>query len=360
MQSNYALVMRFCHYNKVLLFLMAGVLPASSVLAEAELLLFPELRFDFLQGESLADARTTPTLDLFGTARQGRFRLLGEVVVTDEDVDIERLKLGYAFSPGMTVWAGRVHNPMGNWITQYHHGNYLQTPISRPEVARFDGRGGLFPNHIIGILIDGTHTVENHAFDFSLLAGAGPELRVGTTSELHPVDLLDVGSGKHKLNITGRFAYRPDSASGNQFGLFVSHVEMPVSGFVYDTLMLTIAGVFSSWEFEALGLNGALYRVRDEFKNGGSTDESSFISAYVQADYLGIDVWTPYARLEQSFGDDNDLYVSLMNRFIPRRQVLGLRWDVTRRQALKLEASWNHANSQAFGETLLNWSAVFP
>lgn len=352
--------MQRSHHIHILWLLLVGVLFPAPVLAEGELLLFPEILFEHEQGESLDDADLTPSVDLFGTARRGRLRLLGEVVVTDEDIDVERLKLGYAFSPGTVVWAGRVHNPLGYWNTQYHHGSYLQTSISRPEVARFGDKGGLFASHIIGLLLDTTYTSENRAFDYSLLVGAGPELRAGNNPTLHSVDLLEFGSGEHKFNITGRFAYRPDSASGDQVGLFASYVEIPVTNAVYDTLKLTTAGVFSSWQLADLALTGALYLVRDELGNGGEKDNGNFASAYVQADYLVHQVWTPYARVEQSFGDDNDPYVELMNDFVPKRQVLGLRWDVTHKQALKLEYSWNHARSKAFGEAFLNWSAVFP
>ncbi len=340
--------------------LLIGMLFSAPVLADRELLLFPELRFEQQQDESLEDADLTPSLDLFGTARRGRLRLLGEAVLTDDEFEIERLKLGYALSSETTVWAGRVHNPLGYWINEYHHGNYLETSISRPEVARFDDMGGLFPNHIIGLLIDTTHTSGNRAFDYSLLAGTSPELRTGNNPKLHSVDLLNTGSGQHKLNITGRFAYRPDSASGDQVGLFASYAKIPIENSLYDILKLTIAGVFSSWEFEDLAVTGALYLVKNELSNGGEKNDGGFTSGYVQADYVALDVWTPYVRLEQSFGDDNDTYVGLMTNFIPQRRLLGIRWDFTPRQALKLEYARNHARSKTFGETLLNWSAVFP
>jgi len=352
--------MQRSHNTQTLLVLLVGVLFSIPALAERELLLFPELLLEHEQDESLDNADLTPSLDLFGTARQGRLRLLGEVFISDEEFDVERLKLGYEFSPGTVAWAGRVHNPLGYWITQYHHGSYLQTSISRPEVARFEDEGGLFPNHITGLLLDTTHTTGNRAFDFSLLAGAGPELRSGNNSELQSFDLLDASSSKHKLNITGRFAYRPDSASGNQVGLFASYVKIPVTKSVYDTLELTTAGVFSSWQLADLTLTGALYLVRDELSNGGETDDGNFASGYLQADYLALEVWTPYTRLEQSFGDDNDSYIELMTKFIPKRQLLGMRWDFTPRQALKLEYSRNHARSKTYGKTFLNWSAVFP
>jgi len=349
-----------CRYTRILLTILIGVVLSARAHAETELLLFPELLFENKDNESLSDSDLTPSLDLFGTARQGRLRLLGEVFVSDDEFDVERLKLGYAFAPETVVWAGRVHNPLGYWITQYHHGNYLQTSVSRPEVARFEDEGGLFPNHIIGLLLDTTHTSGNRAFDYSLLAGTGPELRAGNNAELHFAGLSNVGDGKHKLNITGRFAYRPDSASDNQVGLFASYVKIPVAKSVYDTLELTIAGVFSSWQLANLTLTGALYLVQDELSNGREKNDGNFASGYVQADYLALEVWTPYARLEKSFGDDNDSYIRLMSDFIPERQVLGMRWDFTPRQALKLEYSRNHARSKTFGETFLSWSAVFP
>ncbi len=345
---------------QTLLALLAGMLFPLPAPAEGELLLFPELLFEHEQDNSLDDAELTPSLDFFGTARRGRLRLLGEVFVSDDEFDVERLKLGYAFSPGTVVWAGRVHNPLGYWISQYHHGNYLQASISRPEVARFEDDGGLFPNHIIGVLLDTTYTSGNHAFDYSLLAGTGPELRAGNNAELHFAGLSNVGDGKHKLNITGRFAYRPDSASDNQFGLFASYVKIPVTKAIYDTLKLTIAGVFSSWQLADLTFTGALYLVKDELSDGAVKDDGDFASGYVQADYLALEVWTPYARLEHSYGDNNDPYIELMTDFVPKRQVLGMRWDFTPGQALKLEYSRNHAHSKTFGQTFLSWSAAFP
>ena len=347
-------------YTWILLTIIIAVVLSVRAHAESELLIFPELVFENTDNESLSDSDLTPSIDLFGTARQGRLRLLGEVFIADDEFDVERLKLGYAFSPETVVWAGRVHNPLGYWITQYHHGNHLQTSISRPEVARFEDDGGLFPNHIIGLLLDTTHTSGNHAFDYSLLAGVGPKLRAGNNAELHFASPNNIGDGEHKLNITGRFAYRPDSASDNQVGLFASYVKISVSKSVYDTLELTIAGMFSNWQLADLTLTGALYLVRDELSNGGKNDNGDFASGYVQAEYLALEAWTPYARLEQSFGEDNDSYIRLMGNFIPERQVLGLRWDFTTRQALKLEYSRNHARSKTFGETFLSWSAVFP
>ncbi len=348
------------HIQILSVLLVVGAFFSVSALAEGELLLFPEVRLDHKHGDSREDTDLVPSVDIFGTARWGRVRLLGELTLTDEGIEAERLKLGYALSPGAVVWAGRVHNPLGYWITQYHHGAYLQVPISRPEVARFDDSGGLFPNHIIGVLLDVTHTSGNRAFDYSLLAGVAPELRVGSSSVLHPVDLLDINSGTHKFSVTGRFAYRPDSASGNQIGLFASYAEMPVTNSIYEMLELTIAGLFASWQFDDLALIGTLYLARDELDDNGVKDGGNFITGYVQADYPLYEVWTPFARYERSFGDDSDPYVALMNEFIPQRQVLGLRWDFSRKQALKLEYSWNHARSKTFGETLLSWSAVFP
>ncbi|HHJ14102.1 MAG TPA: hypothetical protein ENJ79_06955 [Gammaproteobacteria bacterium] len=352
--------MRHTQHLRILLTFLAGTGFSAPSVADSEFLLFPELLLEHRQGDSSDDVELTPSLDVFGTARRGRMRLLGEVVANDEDVEIERLQLGYAFSSATTLWAGRVHNPLGYWTTQYHHGGYLQPSISRPEAARFGDKGGLFPSHIVGLLLDTTRTSGDRAFDYSLLAGLGPELRTGRAPALHSVDLLDVNSGRHKLSVTGRFAYRPDSASGNQAGLFASYVKMPVAGSAYDTLELGITGAFFSWQLAELGLSGALYRVRDALSANNSKDDGNFSTGYVEVDYPVHETWTSYARLEHSLGDNKDRYVGLMSDFIPERQVLGLRWDFNRKQALKVEYSSNHAGSKRFGSTLLNWSAVFP
>jgi len=63
--------------------------------------------------------------------------------------DIEQVAIRWRRGPGVLV-VGRFHTDLGYWNTAYHHGLWLQTPIERPHVVRFEDDGGLVPVHWVG------------------------------------------------------------------------------------------------------------------------------------------------------------------------------------------------------------------
>jgi hypothetical protein len=78
------------------------------------------------------------------------------VFEVDEDgatiADLERLHLVWK-TPRLEVLAGRLHTPFGTWNDHYHHGLWLQLPVERPYVLRFEDDGGFLPIHWLGALI---------------------------------------------------------------------------------------------------------------------------------------------------------------------------------------------------------------
>ena len=48
---------------------------------------------------------------------------------------------------------GRYHTPINYWNTAFHHGQWLQTTITRPEMIQFGGR--VLPVHFVGALVEG-------------------------------------------------------------------------------------------------------------------------------------------------------------------------------------------------------------
>jgi hypothetical protein len=78
------------------------------------------------------------------------------VFEVDEDgatiADLERLHLAWK-TPRIEVLAGRLHTPFGTWNDHYHHGLWLQLPVERPYVLRFEDDGGFLPIHWLGGLV---------------------------------------------------------------------------------------------------------------------------------------------------------------------------------------------------------------
>ena len=57
-------------------------------------------------------------------------------------------------SDQLKVSFGRYHTPINWWNTAFHHGQWLQTTISRPEMMQFGGR--FLPVHFVGALVEGS------------------------------------------------------------------------------------------------------------------------------------------------------------------------------------------------------------
>src|ERR1700704_1973404 len=56
-------------------------------------------------------------------------------------------------SDQLKVSFGRYHTPVNYWNNTFHHGSWLQTTISRPEMAQFGG--AFIPVHFVGALAEG-------------------------------------------------------------------------------------------------------------------------------------------------------------------------------------------------------------
>jgi hypothetical protein len=68
--------------------------------------------------------------------------------------EVERVILRYDVNDRVKISAGRYHTPLNYWNTAFHHGLWLQTTISRPEMIQV---GGTFqPVHFVGLLAEGT------------------------------------------------------------------------------------------------------------------------------------------------------------------------------------------------------------
>ncbi len=333
--------------------------------ADGNLLAFPELGFEWNSGDDPDDAVFSPLLDVFGSAHRGRWNALVEAIATDHDFHIERLHLGYDFSPASTLRLGRIHNPLSYWVMQYHHANYLRPSISSPESARFDDDGGIFPSHLAGLLFSTEQVLGERSIDYTLALGTGPELEgdhdsSGGGAKLHAIDLFRPGEGRHRFNATARVALHLDNFGEDQVGAFVSRVRVPVAGTVYDAVNLSVGGAFLHWKRSSLALTGSLFLVRDVLEGAGETRPRHFATGYLHADLPVQGYWTLFGRLERSFGEGGDPYVGLLAQFIARRDVAGVRWDFSAGQAVKLEFSNNHGLTGDFRQILLNWSAGFP
>ncbi|MDQ6738760.1 MAG: hypothetical protein M3Z30_13805 [Gemmatimonadota bacterium] len=86
-----------------------------------------------------------------------RLNYFGEFSATAQPTgyafEVERSILRYDFDDALKVSAGRYHTPIGYWNTAFHHGAWLQTTVSRPEMIKFGSQ--LIPTHFVGAFAEG-------------------------------------------------------------------------------------------------------------------------------------------------------------------------------------------------------------
>src|SRR5437868_9576330 len=87
------------------------------------------------------------------------------------DVQVERTIIRYDYNDYFKISFGKYHTPIGYWNTAFHHGAWLQTTISRPEMVKF---GGTFiPVHFVGLLAEGSLPSGGLGLGYSVGLGNG-------------------------------------------------------------------------------------------------------------------------------------------------------------------------------------------
>ena len=90
---------------------------------------------------------------------------------TGYTVEVERNIIRYDYNDYFKLSFGRYHTPIGYWNTAFHHGAWLQTTISRPDIVRI---GGTFiPVHFVGFLAEGNIPSGGAGLSYSVGLGNG-------------------------------------------------------------------------------------------------------------------------------------------------------------------------------------------
>jgi len=303
---------------------------------------------------------TVGSLDLYLTPQLGeRVRALAELVFEvnengENELDLERFQLGYAFNDALTGWMGRFHAPLGYWNTAYHHGQYLQTSLLRPRFIEFEDRGGIVPMHIIGVWGTGTLRAESGRFTYDLFTGNNPSISNGL---LNP-DIA--GTDAPGLSVGFNAGYRPGGAlEGLKVGVHGLAATVRDDQLPPNATHLRILGAYAA-------LDGTKWEADAEyyyFNNKNIATGAGPFSSWAAFGFLGYHFgpWVPYARVERAVLDQADAYFAqLTNGRTYRRQAAGLRYDFSANAALKLEL--NHTREAlvpSYDEVLFQYSVRF-
>lgn len=115
--------------------------------------------------------------DMIFSLQKGPFKVFGEYLVSDHESDLERLQLGWQLSDETILWIGRFHQPTSVWNHDHHHGQYLQTSITRPGIDEWEDLGGVIPQHFTGALLEsGRSLFGSWKLRTAVAAGIAPSL----------------------------------------------------------------------------------------------------------------------------------------------------------------------------------------
>ncbi len=332
---------------------------AQSTGLPGDLLLFPDVtvigRFDQGPQHRLAESQIIPAINVFYTADYGRFRFLGEWLVSTKTHNLERFQLGLHLEES-SLWLGRFHNPIGYWNMQFHHGGFLQDTISRPGIMAFETAGGIIPNHLTGFLWEGIRQFDEAGLYYTVGVGAGPQYNRG----LEAFNLVEPG-GSHHPGVSFRLGYQPVSYGVDEFGISGAYNQIHSDAPAYEQVEQFVATAYANKQFNSLRLTSEVVYVNNQLDGRlGGKASGDFVNAYAQLEWAFHPDWTLIGRAEGTMGDHNDPYLALFPTYVQDRLLGGMRYNVTHNTAVKLELSQEHLRDDRFGQVMFQWSAVFP
>lgn len=325
--------------------------------------LFPNIQTSLISGSGVPantdKSDIEPMLDLFYSYEKDNFLVLIEYFLSNDENEFERLQLGWDINKNSRLWFGRFHNPLGLWNTAYHHGTYLQTSISRPGITEFEDDGGILPIHVSGLLIAHDIYYGDSRLKIDLALGASPTMESGS---LEPLDIFSPGGETYHENFTLRLSYYPQTIGNSHLGIFTGFSRIEGDGITNREIEQTQLGIFGLLHHGDLQILSSVFFIDNSLKplTAAPTNTSDFVNAYVQLEYVIDERLTAYARLEDSFGHENDPYLALFPTFVDDRQLAGLRFDFIKKHALTFELRQDHVSAGNIIHAVIQWSALLP
>ncbi|HHT9138740.1 MAG TPA: hypothetical protein ACFYEK_16035 [Candidatus Wunengus sp. YC60] len=277
--------------------------------------------------------------DLFITSQlSNRISILGETVFEFESTgevtpDLERVLIHYDVNSLLKIDVGKFHTPIGYWNRLYHHGEWLQTTVERPEILKFEDHGGPLPAHNAGIQLSGSAMLEG--FDLNYFFTVSNGRGIDTTNQQNMGDLNDKKAFSFQLE-----AVPHSIVEGLRFGPTVYYDSIPedeTNPNRANEIRELIYGGHVVYSLKNVEFLMETFEINhDEFSGGvfntfGGYAQGSYsigkFKPYYRYDYINYDSKDPfYSESEFDFLDTN-------------MHTVGLRYELSQFNALKCEVS---------------------
>ena len=301
--------------------------------------------------------------DMVLSLQKGQFKLFAEYLLSDHEGDLERFQLGWQLSNDTLIWIGRYHQPASVWNHEHHHGQYLQTSVTRPDSEEWEDLGGVLPQHFTGMLIESSRPVfSGWRLRTAVAGGIAPQLTAGG---LEPYDLVHPDGDRHTVGYQARLSLHPNDFTESGGGILLASDRLAEVGtpsppqLGLDHVDLRLLGAFGVYAADSWRLQGTVYHVDARLYYASATIDDNFTVGYLQAERRFAHELTGFVRWEDSLGAGDSQYLQLFELFARTRYVGGVRWDFAARQALTVQLANSHTLTGRFSDVRLQWSAAF-
>ena len=239
------------------------------------------------------------------------------------NLEVERTLIRYDYNDVFKISFGKYHTPINYWNAAFHHGLWLQTTISRPEMIQFGGR--FLPVHFVGLLGEGA--IPSGPVDLNYQIGIGN----GRSSNIARAG--DSGDVNNNRAWVMNFFSRPQRIRGLQVGASFYGDEI-TSGTLPRTQEL-ISSAHILWLREVPEVLVEFANVHHHVPQTGQTFNSQ--GYYVQVAYRLPWLerkWKPYYRFEYMHSPAGEPVLQVPNF---TGSTLGIRYDISEFAAFKSE-----------------------
>ncbi len=283
----------------------------------------------------------------FASPLSKKVTYFGEVSFTAQpttyDLAVERSIIRYDYNDYFKLSFGKYHTPVSYWNTAFHHGAWLQTTISRPEMVKF---GGTFiPIHFLGLQTEGNIPSGGLGLGYSLGLGNGRSSNFSKAGDSGDVN-------NNRAWIADLFA-RPARFYGLEVGASYYHDKLtPIEGVNFNEW---IASAHIVWTKEHPEFLAEVANVHH--RNPGTLQTFNSVAYYLQAAYRfpwQENKWKPYYRFEYIHRPEFEPvwdFTGIPSVLDLVGSTLGVRYDITNYAAFKGEYRHSH---HGVGESPVN------
>lgn len=246
---------------------------------------------------------------------------------TGYTVEVERSIIRYDYNDFFKFSFGRYHTPIGYWNTAFHHGAWLQTTISRPEMIKI---GGTFiPVHFVGFLAEGNIPSGGAGLSYNFGVGNGRGSIISRPG--------DAGDNNNNRAWVANLYSRPAKLYGLQMGvsLYRDKITLPVVGPNGNNFREWISAAHVVWTKESPEFLAEIANVnhRNILTNAVTNNTAFYIQVGYRLPWFEKSL-KPYYRFEHT-------HTPLSEQVFTNQDlvgsVLGLRYDISNYAALKSE-----------------------